>query len=83
MVVHESRFRDYLGSLASADRYVKFLNDVSNVTGLDISPASLRSSEDVEKFAVALKADYAPKSVSNYRSVMRKYVEMVQELGLK
>lgn len=83
MVLHESHFRDYLGSLASADRYVRFLHDVSNVTGLDISPSTLRRSEDVDRFAAGLTARYSPKSVSNYRSVMRKYVDMVQDLGLK
>jgi hypothetical protein len=81
MVSHIAEFRAHLNGLASTDAYVKFLNDVSDETGRPITPKSLRSDQDIEAFASALSPRYAPKSIANYRSVMRRYVEMVDDLG--
>lgn len=82
MVSHESDFRAYTARLASADRYVKFLYDISEASGLDISPQSLRTSDDIVAFASKLTGGYSEKSVRNYKSVMRKYVDMVRDRGL-
>jgi hypothetical protein len=82
MVSHEREFRDFIADLESADRYVKFLNDISRTSSMDISPASLRSDDDIDRFASRLAGSYSPKSVSNYRSVMKKYVTMGSDLGL-
>jgi uncharacterized protein YaaR (DUF327 family) len=82
MVSHEREFREFIADLESAERYVKFLHDISRTSGMDISPSSLRSQDDIESFASRLTQSYSPKSVSNYRSVMKKYVNMVCDLGL-
>ena len=82
MVTHEREFLAHLNGLASADRYARFLRDVAETTGLSITPKSLRSDEDIERFAAGLYGRYSEKSVENYRSVMRRYVAMVEERGL-
>jgi hypothetical protein len=82
MVTHEREFLAHLNGLASADRYIRFLRDVAETAGVAITSKSLRSDEDVERFASLLSGRYAEKSVENYRSVMRRYVEMVEERGL-
>ena len=82
MVSHEREFRAHLRGLASTDRYVKFLHDIAETSGQRITPQSLRSDDDIETFASALSHRYAEKSVENYRSVMRRYVDMVHERGL-
>lgn len=82
MVTHEREFLAHLDGLASADRYVKYLRDVAEVTGVVITPKSLRSDSDVAQLASALRSRYSPKSIENYRSVMRRYVEMVEARGL-
>lgn len=82
MVTHERQFIAHLDGLASADRYVRYLRDVSETSGESISPMSLRSDSDVERLALTLTGRYSEKSVANYRSVMRRYVEMVRALGL-
>jgi hypothetical protein len=82
MVSHEREFRGFLAGLPSADRYVRFLHDVAETSGMSITPESLRSEADIDAFAIRLTSRYSAKSVSNYRSVMRKYVEMVNALRL-
>lgn len=82
MVTHEREFLAHLNRLASADRYVRFLRDVAEATGVAITPKSLRSDADIERFAAELHFGYSDKSVENYRSVMRRYVEMVEARGL-
>ena len=82
MVSHEKEFRRFLAGLPSADRYVKFLRDVAETAGTTVSPTTLRTDADIDAFAARLTARYSPKSVSNYRSVMRRYVEMVAALRL-
>ncbi len=83
MVTHEKEFRFFVSDIDSSERYVKFLNDISKEAGLDITPASLQTDADVEKFAALLAPRYAPKSIANYRSVMRKYVQMARALDLR
>lgn len=82
MVSHEQEFRAHLGGLASAERYVKFLRDISAVADRPITPQTLRSEADLDTFAAALASQYAEKSVENYRTVMRHYIDMVAERGL-
>jgi hypothetical protein len=82
MVSHEREFRSYTKDLASSERYVTFLHDITEESGLDITPQTLRSDEDIETFASRLSGRFAAKSIDNYRSVMRKYVAMVQDRAL-
>ena len=82
MVTHERDFLAHLGSLASAERYVRFLRDVADAAGESITPRSLRSEGDVDRLAAMLRGRYSDKSVENYRSVLRRYVEMVEARGL-
>jgi hypothetical protein len=82
MVSHIAEFKTHLDGLPSTEAYVKFLHDVSDEARRPITPKTLRTDEDVESFASTLSPSYAPKSIANYRSVMRRYVRMVEELGL-
>ncbi len=82
MVTHLAEFKQYLGTLSSRDRYVRFLQDVAEVSGQSITPKTLRSEDDIENLAEKLAPHYSEKSVANYRSVMRRYVDMVENLGL-
>ena len=82
MVSHEPDFIVYLAGRKSALRYAKFLHDISDTAGRDITPQSLRTTEDIDSFAAALAGNYGDKSVRNYRSVMNAYVRMVRERGL-
>jgi hypothetical protein len=77
VVSHEKEFLDHLAGLASADRFVVFLNDIAETSATAITPKSLRTADDIDRFAKVLEAKYSDKSIRNYRSVMRKYVEMV------
>ena len=82
MITHLAEFRKHIAGLASADRYVRFLKDIAENSGQSITPTTLRSDDDIEAFAARLAPHYAEKSIANYRSVMRHYVDMVDDLGL-
>ena len=82
MITHLAEFREHLAGLASADRYVRYLRDIAETSGRPITPSTLRSDDDVEAFAARLAPHYAEKSIANYRSVLRHYVDMVDDLGL-
>jgi hypothetical protein len=82
MVTYLPEFKKHLAGLASTDKYVRYLTDIAQVSGTSITPMSLRSDHDIDTFAAALNGRYSEKSVANYRSVMRRYVEMVSILGL-
>ena len=82
MVSHENLFRQHTAHLASSGRYVTFLNRVSGLSGLDITPQTLRKETDIASFIQRLPADTAPKTSSNYRSVLRHYVTMVNHHNL-
>ncbi|MDB4905992.1 MAG: hypothetical protein JWO05_776 [Gemmatimonadetes bacterium] len=77
MVAHEAEFRQHLAGLASTDRYVRFLRDISDAARRPITPQSLRTEADIESFTESLSQKYSEKSIANYRSVMRRYVDMV------
>ena len=82
MITHLAEFRKHIAGLASADRYVRFLKDIAENSGQSITPTTLRSDDDIEAFAARLAPHYAEKSIANYRSVMRHYVDMVEDLEL-
>ena len=82
MITHLGEFRTHLAGLASADRYVAFLKDIAAKSGQSITPTTLRSDDDIQAFAALLAPHYAEKSLANFRSVMRHYVDMVHDLGL-
>jgi hypothetical protein len=81
MVSHIAEFKAHTSSLASSDRYVRFLHDIAETSGREISPRTLRNEADIECLAARLTG-YSEKSVRNYKSVMRKYLEMVRSRGL-
>jgi len=68
---------------SSVDSYVGYLNSVSRILKKDITPEFLNSEDDVVRSVLMLKGQRAVKTVSNYRSAMRQYVNMVMELNLK
>ncbi len=62
---------------SSPDSYISYLNSVSRLIGEDISPSLLSSKADVDTVAARIK-DKAVRTVQNYKTAMRRYVEMVQ-----
>jgi hypothetical protein len=48
MVTHEKELRFFVSDIGSTDRYIRFLNDVSNEARIAIKPASLRNGGDVK-----------------------------------
>jgi hypothetical protein len=83
MISRLKEFAVFVSDIKSTDRYIRYLNDISQTTGLDITPSSLKSESDLKKFTDHLEPKYAAKSIANYRSVMKKYIQMVAALNLK
>ena len=82
MIDRETGFLKHLQALniSSAERYITFLRQVSDKTGENISSKTLRTEAHIENLARKIAATgMAPKSVSNYKSVMRHYVTFVRK----
>lgn len=67
---------------SSPDSYVSYLNSVSTLLVQDISPDILSTEADVLAIARKLEGRKAEGTISNYKSAMRQYVAMVQDLCL-
>lgn len=79
-VSQSAEFREFLEArgIRSASRYLLFLNQVADKSGVKISPLTLSSESDVDHLTqLIVMTGLAPKSVANYRSVMRQYVQFV------
>ena len=59
--------------------YLTYLKQTAKHTQLEINPDSLKSDSDINDFVNELKLSgkVSKKTVSNYTSAMKKYVEMV------
>lgn len=82
MIDREADFLTYLQALgiSSAEKYITFLRQVSDKTGESISSTTLRTEAHIENLGRKVAATgMAPKSVSNYKSVMRHYIHFVRE----
>jgi hypothetical protein len=91
MIQHEPRYLEYIirqgvgakDQVASSPAsYVSYLNSVSQLLAVDISPELLHSETDVERIIGQLQGERAPATIRNYASAMRQYVAMVLEAGL-
>ena len=67
---------DYVAS--STKSYISYLNTVSKLIGEDISEKNLYNENCVNEMANKLNGLRSPKSISNYKSAMKQYAQMVQ-----
>ena len=63
---------------SSTKSYISYLNTVSKLIGEDISEKNLYNEYCVNEMAKKLEGLRNPKSISNYKSALRQYAEMVQ-----
>jgi hypothetical protein len=86
MIINEYQYRQWIVDrgvgqndrvASSPDSYISYLNSVSESIGEDISPSLLSSEADVDKIANRI-TDKANNTIQNYKTAMRRYVEMVQ-----
>ncbi len=91
MIHHESLFLGFIASrgvgindivASSPASYVSYLNSVSKLIGSDITPALLRTEDDVRNIARRISGDREEATIRNYCSAMRQYVAMVKAKGL-
>src|SRR5437879_1967673 len=92
MILNQREYRDWIQKrgvgandriASSPDSYVSYLNGVSDLLGIDISPKTLASEEDVLALERRLEGKRAPATVRNYKSAMRQYVAMVADRASK
>lgn len=67
---------------SSPKSYVSYLNGVSRLLGRDITPAMLRSEDDVSNVMRRLSGQRELATLRHYQTAMRQYVAMVQSEGL-
>ena len=67
---------------SSPDSYVSYLNSVSRILRIDITPDLLHHEGDVTRIMNEIRGEQADGTIRNYGSAMRQYVAMVIEHGL-
>ena len=67
---------DYVSS--STKSYISYLNTVSKLIGEDISEKNLYDENCVVEIAKKMNGMRSEKSISNYKSALRQYSNMVQ-----
>ena len=92
MIQHENMYLDFIASrgvgkndkVASSQKsYIDYLNRVSKELSVDVTPALLRTTSDVERIAAKLKRlKVNAGSIDNIAVAMRHYVDMVAEKNL-
>lgn len=87
MIKNEQKYLEFIekngvgknDSVASSTKsYISYLNTVSKLIGEDLSEENLYNEDCVNKIANRLKGLRNEKSISNYKSALRQYVEMTQ-----
>ena len=91
MIEHQIKYQKFIKSrgVGSNDRvadsvasYISYLNSVEKYLNQRIGPSTLRTENDIETIANRLKGKVSEKSINNYKSAMRQYVEMINQLNL-
>ncbi len=91
MILHQEQYLEFIQArgvgkndrvASSPESYLSYLRSVARLLGGDITPDLLRSDSDVERAVRALEGQRQPRTINNYKSAMRQYVAMVQQLGL-
>lgn len=79
---HEELFSDYCrshGVLVSAGTYRSCMNSIAALLGVRLGPVFLRSESDIQAIIPQIsQTEFNRDQRSNYKSVLRKYVEMVR-----
>ncbi len=73
-------FNDHVAS--SPKSYVSYLNGVSRLLNQDITPAMLRSEDDVSNAMRRLRGKRKEATLQHYQTAMRQYVAMVRNESL-
>ena len=92
MVEHKLKYQSFIKSKGvgandkvadSVKSYVSYLESVSRHLNITISPRTLSSEIDIENISKKLKRKkVAEKSIKNYGSAMRQYINLVKSRGL-
>ena len=64
----------------SVKSYVSYLNSVSKYLNIKVGPSTLASDDDIQNIAKGLKGKVSDKTINNYKSAMKRYIEMVETL---
>ena len=87
MIVNEQKYLEWIEKngvgendivASSPKSYISYLNTVSELIGQDISKANLFNKNCIVNISNQLDGKRSEKSISNYKSAMRQYVNMVQ-----
>ncbi|MDX8128675.1 hypothetical protein QLH52_15375 [Methylomonas sp. OY6] len=91
MIQHEKQYLEFIQKrgvgandhvASSPDSYISYLRSVATLIGQEITPSLLKSEEDINNIVQKITSQREPKTIRNYCSAMRRYVEFVLELKL-
>lgn len=87
MIINERKYLEFIERngigkndlvASSTKSYISYLNTVSKLIGEDLSEKNLYDENCVNEIANRLKGLRSDKSISNYKSALRQYVEMIK-----
>lgn len=67
---------------SSVKSYISYLNSVSKYLNITIGPETVRTIDDINNLSSQLIGKVASKTIKNYGSAMKQYVQMVAEKKL-
>ena len=67
---------------SSIKSYSSYLNSVSNYLNITVGPDTLRTIFDIISLSSKLKGKVSDKTIRNYGSAMKRYIQMVAEMKL-
>ncbi len=91
MIRHRQQYLEFIRQQGVGERdlvadsrksYVSYSDSVSEELGIEIGPHTTGTYADVDHLLSELEGRRAKKTISNYRSVLRQYVKMVESLGV-
>ncbi|MEA2018409.1 MAG: hypothetical protein U9N59_08165 [Campylobacterota bacterium] len=91
MIEFEKEYKDFIVKngvgendkvASSVKSYISYLNSIAKYLDITIEPNKLCTENDIEIISLQLDGKVAGKTIQNYKSAMKQYIKMVDELKI-
>lgn len=91
MILHKEKFQEFIIAKGvgrndkvadSVKSYVSYLNSVSRHLNIEVTPNTIKTPENIQNICLKLSGKVSEKTINNYRSAMKHYIEMVESFNL-
>jgi hypothetical protein len=91
MILHKEKFQEFIIAKGvgrndkvadSVKSYVSYLNSISRHLNIEVTPNTIKTPENIQNICLKLSGKVSEKTINNYRSAMKHYIEMVESFNL-